>query len=219
MPNRSQPPHYRQGRGWLDGVNRNLSLAYIEEDMMSLKKLLPRMIGLTLVMLLLAACGTSQPASTPDPPMPTPIPPTNTPLLPTPTPNPPTATPLPPTLIPPTVTPSPPPSETPVPPVALTTAEDLVSVWRREDRLQIFTERGTYLSFFPGNWSCPGRFWFEGNQLHAEDTSDNCCPAGQIGIYEVLGVPQDYFEFTRVSDQCEGRKGFFRGTWEWVTLP
>jgi len=53
---------------------------------MSLKKLLPRMIGLTLVMLLLAACGTSQPASTPDPPTPTPIPPTNTPLLPTATP-------------------------------------------------------------------------------------------------------------------------------------
>jgi hypothetical protein len=109
-----------------------------------------------------------------------------------------------------------------VPPVALTTVEDLVSVWQRGDRRQTFRELrelGTYLSYIPGELNCPGRFWFEGNQLHIEDTSDYCCPAGQIGIYEVQGVPQDYLIITLVSDQCDPRKRFFRGTWEWVASP
>lgn len=49
---------------------------------MNHKKLLPQTFGLTLVMLLLTACGTPQPTPTPIPPTPTPIP-TNTPLPPT----------------------------------------------------------------------------------------------------------------------------------------
>jgi hypothetical protein len=181
---------------------------------MSLKKLYPRMIGLTLVMLLLAACGTSQAASTPDPPTPTPIPPTIAPLPPTPTPLPPTPTP-----IPPTATPSPPPSETPVPPVALTTVEDLVGTWQRGDRRYTFGEHGRCVG--GAVWYlCGGRFWFEGNQLHIEDSSVNCsCSPGQIGIYEVRGVPQDYLIITLVSDQCNARKTFLRGTWERFASP
>ena len=163
---------------------------------MSWKKLLPQMIGLTSVILLLAACGTSQPASTPDPP--TPISPTNTPLPPTPTPVPPTATPL--------------------PPAALITVEDLVGVWKNGDRLQTFVEDGTYGSSVPGQWGCRGQFWFEGGQLHVEDVSANCSP-DQIGIYEVQGIPQDYLVITLVSDEVGARKQFFRGTWEWVASP
>ncbi len=58
---------------------------------------LAQMIGLTLVVLLLAACGGPEPTATPIPPTPTPVPPTPTPLPPTPTPVPPTPTPIPPT--------------------------------------------------------------------------------------------------------------------------
>lgn len=53
------------------------------EEAMNHKRLLPRMIGLILVSLLLVACSTPQPATTPTPipptPTPTPVPPTNTP--------------------------------------------------------------------------------------------------------------------------------------------
>ena len=77
---------------------------------MNHKRLLPQMIGLTLVVLLLVACGTPQPTRTSVPPtaVPTPIPPTAipTPISPTATPTPvtPTATPTP---VPPTATPTP----------------------------------------------------------------------------------------------------------------
>ena len=72
---------------------------------MNHKRLLPQMTGLTLVLVLLGACGTPQPTPTPVPSTstPTPVPPTATF-----TPGPPTATPTP---IPPTPTPT----ETPVP--------------------------------------------------------------------------------------------------------
>jgi N-acetylneuraminic acid mutarotase len=67
---------------------------------MNRKKLFPHMVGLFLIVLLLAACGTPQPASTPEPPTVTPVPPT-------PTPAPPTAT--------ATFTPTPLPTDTPTP--------------------------------------------------------------------------------------------------------
>jgi hypothetical protein len=86
---------------------------------MNHKRRLPRMMVFLLVALVLAACGTSQPAATPVPPShtPTPVPPTATA-----TPVPPTATPVPPTAtatpVPPTATPVPPtptPTSTPTP--------------------------------------------------------------------------------------------------------
>lgn len=79
---------------------------------------LNQMIGLTLILVLLAACASPGPTATPVPPTPTPIPPTPTPVPPTPTPIPPTPTPVPPTPtpIPPTPTPLPPtPTPTPLP--------------------------------------------------------------------------------------------------------
>ena len=57
---------------------------------------LAQMIGLTLILLLLAACASPAPTATPVPPTATPIPPTATPVPPTLTPIPPTATPVPP---------------------------------------------------------------------------------------------------------------------------
>jgi hypothetical protein len=140
------------------------------------------------------------------PPPETPAPPTPTP---TPTPPPPTSTPLPPTAAP------------TAPPVALTTVQDLVGVWERGQRQLTLREAGTYRAIVVGELSCPGRFWFEGNQLHIEDTSDDCCPAGQIGIYEVQGVPQEYLIITLISDSCQygGRDKVFRGQWEWVSSP
>lgn len=82
---------------------------------MNQMKLSPRMIGLTLIMVLMVACTTSQPESTPIPPAATSLPPTPTPIPPTDTPVPPTSTPIPPTdtPVPPSPTPAPP-SPTPV---------------------------------------------------------------------------------------------------------
>jgi N-acetylneuraminic acid mutarotase len=56
------------------------------------KNLVSQMIGSTLLVLLLAACASSQPPSTSIPPTSTPAPPTSTPVPPTSTPIPPTAT-------------------------------------------------------------------------------------------------------------------------------
>jgi hypothetical protein len=78
---------------------------------MNHERLLLQITGLTLILVLLAACGAPEPTPTltPIPPTPTPIPPTATP-----TPVPPTATP---TSVPPTATPTPvPPTATPIPP-------------------------------------------------------------------------------------------------------
>ena len=102
---------------------------------MNHKKLLPQMIGLTLVMLLLVACGTPQPAATP-----TPKPATSTPVPPTPTPIPPT-----PTLVPPTPTPIPPtptpvpPTPTPIPQAVASTLEEALNAGDVDAAMALFT--------------------------------------------------------------------------------
>lgn len=67
-------------------------------------------------------------------------------------------------------------------------------------------EDGRYLSGVPGKWSCPERFWFEGDQLYVKDLAVYCCPRAQFGIYDVQGVPQDYLNITVVSDECGARE-------------
>ena len=70
------------------------------------------------VTIVLTACSSPEPTSTPVPPTATPVPPTATPVPPTPTPVPPTPTPVPPTAtpVPPTATPEP--TEAPEEPAA-----------------------------------------------------------------------------------------------------
>jgi len=70
------------------GTTVDMRLDRAKEQKMSYQKLLPQMIGMTLVILLIAGCSPATP--TPEPPTSTPIPPTNTPQ---PTPIPPTPTP------------------------------------------------------------------------------------------------------------------------------
>jgi hypothetical protein len=105
-----------------------------------------------------------------------------------------------------------------LPPVALTTVEDLVGMWQRGDLRQTFLEDGTFISREAVGYICRGQFWFEGNQLHIEDTTSSCSP-DEVGIYEVRGVPQDYLIITLVSDYSSSRGAHFRGTWEWVASP
>jgi hypothetical protein len=167
---------------------------------MRLKEWIPRHTVLILFMLLITACGTSEPVPTPNPPTTTPVLPTATQIV-------------------PTVTPTPnPPTETPLPPVAITSIEDLVGIWGRGDLRQLFRDDGVFISSEIGAWSCRGQFWFEGNQLHIRDTTEYCSTR-EVGIYEVQGVPQDYLTITPVSDYSSSRKSHFRGTWHWVGSP
>jgi hypothetical protein len=120
----------------------------------------------------------------------------------------------------PTLSPAPtstpiPPTATRLPPVALTSVEDLVGEWQRGERGQKFMEDGFFLSNESGNWTCRGQFWFEGNQLHIRDLTP-FCSVDEVGIYEVQGVPQDYLIIKPVSDYSSSRSAHFRGMWQWL---
>jgi hypothetical protein len=157
-------------------------------------------VYIMLVGLVLGAC-----VAYPDNPVPATNTPTSAPPTETPTPEPPTPTPLPPTAVP------------TVAPVALTTIEDIVGRWEDEDAWILLNEDGRFVSGAPG-WQCVMQSWFDGGQLYIEHLSGICCSIGEIGTYEVRGVPGEYLIFTLIEDQCVMRPQM-RGTWESATSP
>ena len=79
----------------------------------------------------------------------------------------------------PSETPSPTETTTPIPeptlpPLVITSSEDLVGVWERKGLGQRFNDDGIFVSYETGIWSCRGRFWFEGDQLYIEDLTPFC---------------------------------------------
>lgn len=123
------------------------------------------------------------------------------------------------------------PSETPSPfetpthipeptvtPIAITSVEDLVGSWSRGELRQLFLEDGTFVSSEKGAWQCRGHFWFEGDQLYIEDLTPHCS-IREVGIYEVMGVPQEYLKISCISDYSSSRKAHIRGGWQWANPP
>lgn len=179
---------------------------------MSYQELLRRMIGATLVGLLLVGCGA--PASTPTPVLPT-VTQTAVPPASTPTSLPPTATS---TAVPPITTPtSEPPTSIPTPAFTLATSiTDVVGVWQSPTK-------GLYFRFFEDGILhqahsldrldtepyAISEIWFEEAQMYLKEKAVSGVPScgDDPAIYEVHLLSGGYIRIVKVHDKCSPRAG------------
>jgi hypothetical protein len=183
---------------------------------MSRRRLYQRAFGLTLVVLLLAACSgaraepTATPTSIPPTATATPVPPTAT------------ATPVPPTA---TVTPVPPtatatatrPSATPTQVFTLAASLEEIAgtTWRKTVGTSYirFYEDGTFhqaraLDTLDKSPFAICRFWFEGTQMFYTELSVSGVPScgDAIGVCEVRLLEDGRFEIVSIEDSCGPRR-------------
>jgi len=190
---------------------------------MSYGKLLPSMVGLTLVVSLVVGCGapavapappTATPAPKPPTATPTPVPPTATP-----TPKPPTAIPTP---VPPAATPTPRPPTAAARPTQeftlATSAQEILGTWRAGNYYLRFDTDGTFraahaLDKLDNQPYAIVSYQFEGTKMVIADISVSGVPpcGEEIGSYEVRLLESGNMQILLIKDQCTQRAGDIGG--------
>ena len=195
---------------------------------MSSTDVIQKSVCLVMLVFFLVGCGTSQATPTPLPEATTLAEPTQALPEPTEAPPEPTATQVEPTAtpIPPTTTPTARPlTATPTPTqmiTLVTSVEEIVGTWRKEDTLYIrIYEDGTLnkawsLDKLDSHPYAVNKFWFEGSQMFMEEISVSGVPScGKMtGIYEIRLFEDDNIQISTIKDQCSHRVTFTRGIFQ-----